>query len=176
MIGVLLVLIYFGMALLAAAVLLQPDRFTVSRSLVVAAPPAEVFSRINELRNWEAWSPWAKLDPDAERNYEGPQAGAGASVAWSGGETAGVGRMTIVESRPYESIELKLDMRRRFVGSNDVSFRLIPEEGGTRVVWTISGRSGLAVKFSNLVGIWDKIVGGEFERGLANLNASLAKG
>ncbi len=66
MIGVALVLLYFGLALLAAVVILQPDRFVVTRSAVIDAPPDVVFQHLNELRKWEGWSPWARLDPQAQ--------------------------------------------------------------------------------------------------------------
>jgi hypothetical protein len=75
MIGFILVVAYFGVALLAVALVLQPDRFTVTRSAIIDAPPNVVFRQINELRNWEAWSPWAKLDPQARTSYDGPAAG-----------------------------------------------------------------------------------------------------
>jgi hypothetical protein len=154
---------------------MQPNRFVVTRSAVVDAPPEEVFSHINELRNWEAWSPWAKLDPAARNSYEGPAAGAGAAFEWSGDKKVGAGRMTIIDSRPFESVDIKLDMRKPFAASNDVSFRLAPEGERTRVTWTMSGPNTLLSKAMGLVVNCDKICGDQFEAGLANLNALFAK-
>ena len=168
--GVLLVLLYFGMALIAAVIVMAPDRFGVSREAVVAAPPARVFALINELRNWESWSPWAKADPQQQITYSGPPAGPGASFEWSGNSKVGAGRLTIADSRPSEAIDIKLDFFRPFKGTNDAFFRLTPEGSGTRVAWTMTGRLSLIGKISNLINSCDKIIGPQFEQGLANLN------
>ena len=101
MTGFLLVILYFALAALAAWIIMRPNRFVVTRWRIVDAPPQEVFRHIDELRNWQAWSPWAKLDPAATNTYEGPAAGAGAVFAWSGDKKVGAGRMTIIDSRPY---------------------------------------------------------------------------
>lgn len=175
MTGFLLVILYFAMAALAAWIIMQPNRFVVTRSAVVDAPPEEVFRHINELRDWERWSPWAKLDPAARNSYEGPAAGAGAAFEWSGDKKVGAGRMTIIDSRPFESVDIKLDMRKPFAASNDVSFRLAPEGERTRVTWTMSGPNTLLSKAMGLVVNCDKICGDQFEAGLANLNALFAK-
>lgn len=179
MMGFLLVIVYFGLALLAAVIIMQADRFVVTRSAVVDAPPREVFRHINELRMWEAWSPWAGLDPRAQTSYAGPPAGEGAVFEWSGDGKVGAGRMTIVDSRPNERIDMKLEMRKPFAATNDVCFTLTPDGGGrdarTRVVWTMSGKNSLMSKAMGLVMNRDKIVGGQFEKGLAKLGAVVAK-
>ena len=96
--------------------------------------------------------------------------------AWSGDKKVGAGRMTIIDSRPFESVDIKLDMSKPFAASNDVSFRLSPEESGrTKVTWTMSGPSTLVSKAMNLVMNFDKTLGGRFETGLANLNAIFVK-
>lgn len=173
--GVLLVLLYFGLALAAAVIIMQPDRFVITREAIIDAPPDQVFVLINDLRKWEGWSPWAKLDPEARKSYIGPAAGAGAGVEWSGNNKIGAGSMTILESRPSERVDIKLDMLKPFKGSNDVSFRLSSEGERTRVAWTMTGRNSLISKAMNLIINYDKKVGGQFEAGLANLNA-LASG
>jgi hypothetical protein len=174
MTGFLLVILYFAMAAVAAWIVMQPNRFVVTRSAVVDAPAEEVFRHIDELRNWQAWSPWARLDPAAQNTYEGPEAGAGAAFAWSG-KKVGAGRMTIIDSRPFEAVDIKLNISKPFAASNDVSFRLAPEGARTRVTWTMSGPRPLIAKVMNLVMNIDKICGDQFESGLANLNAVFAK-
>jgi uncharacterized protein YndB with AHSA1/START domain len=173
--GVLLVLLYFGLALLAAVIIMQPDRFAVTREAVIGAPPERVFALINDLRSWEGWSPWAKLDPQAQKTYFGPSAGAGAGFEWSGNKKIGTGRMTIVSSVPSERIDLRLEIRKPFKGSSEAFFRLSKVDGGTRVAWTMTGRNTLLSKIMNLVMSCDKVVGAQFEVGLANLGA-LASG
>jgi len=176
MTGFFLVILYFAMAAVAAVIIMQPDRFVVTRSAVIDAPPEKVFGHINDLRNWREWSPWARLDPNAQNSFDGPAAGPGAAFEWAGDRKVGAGRMTIVDSRPFESVDIKLDMRKPIAASNDVSFRLEPEAGGrTRVAWTMSGRNTLISKAMSLVMNCDKMCGAQFESGLANLNAIFAK-
>jgi uncharacterized protein YndB with AHSA1/START domain len=176
MTGFLLVIFYFALAALAAWIIMQPNRFVVTRSRIIDAPPEEVFRHIDDFRNWRSWSPWAELDPAAINSYEGPAAGAGAVFAWSGDKKVGAGRMTIVDSRPYETVDIKIEMSKPFAASNDVSFRLSPEENGrTKVTWTMSGPSTLVSKAMNLAMNFERTLGGRFEAGLANLNALVAK-
>jgi uncharacterized protein YndB with AHSA1/START domain len=195
MIDLLLLAICIGAALLALAIFIQPDSFVVRREAVIDASPRKVFAAINTLRNWEFWSPWAKLDPNAETRYEGPGAGPGASYEWSGDNKIGAGRMTIVDSRPGERVALSLDMRKPFAATSDVTFVLSPEgeasdgpwlaralgfggdfgTGKTHVVWSMSGKASLIGRAMNLFMSRDKMIGAQFEKGLANLGALLSK-
>ena len=103
--------ILIGLAVLilgfVAFVAMQPSDFRVERSLTMAASPADAFAQVNDLRKWEAWSPWAKLDPDAKISFEGPEAGQGAAMSWACNDQVGEGKMTVVESRPNDEIKLK---------------------------------------------------------------------
>jgi uncharacterized protein YndB with AHSA1/START domain len=195
MTGLLFLVICYGAALFALAVYLQPDRFIVRREAVIDAPPRQVFAAINDLRNWTFWSPWAKLDPNAETRYEGPAAGPGAAFEWSGDKSVGAGRMTILDSQPGERVHLKLDMRKPFVATNDVTFFLAPDGeatqgrwlartlgfGGdagarkTQIVWSMSGDAGLMSRAMNIFVSRDRMIGDQFEKGLENLGAHLGK-
>jgi hypothetical protein len=84
----------------AILVVLQPDEFRVTRSTTISAPPAAVFDHVNDLRKWQAFSPWAKMDPEADVSFEGAPSGTGAVFTWSGNKEVGEGRMTIIASRP----------------------------------------------------------------------------
>src|SRR3954470_9739612 len=95
-------------AAFAAYVATRPDEFRLARTATIAAPPSAIFPHINDLRQWEAWSPWAKLDPNAKNEFGGPAAGAGAYMHWSGNNKIGEGKMTITESRPNEFIQFRL--------------------------------------------------------------------
>jgi hypothetical protein len=119
MTGFLLVILYFAMAAVAAVIIMQPDRFVVTRAAVIDAPPERVFGHINDLRKWEAWSPWARLDPAAQNSFEGPAAGPGAAFEWAGDRKVGAGRMTIVGSRPFESVDIKLEAHPGFRGDEN---------------------------------------------------------
>ena len=156
---------------LALLIARQPERFSVERSISVAAPLDQLFAQVNDLHNWEHWSPWAKRDPNMTKVYEGPAAGVGAIYRWSGNKEVGEGSNSIIESRPGELIRMQLEFLRPFQASNEVLFRFEPEGTGTRVSWHMSGRNNFISKAVHLVMDMDKLCGGDFELGLAQLKA-----
>src|SRR6185436_17101875 len=113
LIGIAVVIIVF---LMIAAT--RPEDFRVSRSATFSAPPEVVFPLVNDFHNWEAWSPWAKIDPAVKNTFSGPISGKGAGFAWSGNNKVGEGRMTITESRPSELILIQLEFLRPFKATN----------------------------------------------------------
>jgi hypothetical protein len=154
-------------------VAIQPSAFSVSRAATIAAPPAAVFAHVNELRKWDAWSPWAKKDPAAKVAYSGPASGVGSAFAWSGNKDIGEGQMTIVEARANERVGIRLDFVKPFAGSSDVAFDLKPAGAGTHVTWTLTGQHGFVERaFLLMMGIkMDQMVGADYEKGLAGLKA-----
>jgi len=153
----------------AEVVAMQPSEFHVERTATVAAPPASVFAHVDDLHKWEAWSPWAKLDPAAKVAYEGSPAGKGAGFTWSGNDKVGEGRMTIVESRPAELVDIKVDFTRPFAGSNSSTFTFKPEGDGTAVTWAMSGHQNFIEKAVCLVMNGKKMIGDQLDQGLAQL-------
>jgi len=154
-------------AIAVAVIATRPDSFRVERSSLVAAPPASVFPLVNDFHKWTAWSPWEKLDPNLKRSYEGPSEGAGAKYAWVGNSEVGEGRMTIVDSKAPGSISIKLEFLKPFASTSDTLFTFAPDGAGTRVTWTMSGRNNLMAKAFSVFMDMDKMVGPDFEKGLA---------
>ncbi len=163
----------FGLsALLAAFVLvvwLQPDDYRLTRSTTIAASAAEVFPHLNDLRQWDDWSPWAKLDPNAKISFEGPAAGSGAMFHWSGNDKIGAGTMTITESKPNERVRTRTDFIKPFEGISDSEFILSGQSHQTNVIWTMTGRHNFISKAICLVMSMEKTVGPDFEKGLMQL-------
>ena len=153
----------------AVVVAMQPAEFGVSRSATMKAPRSEVFAQINDLRRWEAWSPWAKLDPNAEVFYEGPSAGTGAVFGWSGNDEIGAGKMTITESKPDELIRMRLEFTRPMEDSADTEFTFAAEGDGSVVTWTMSGENNFVAKAICMFMDMDAMVGAQFEEGLKNI-------
>ena len=166
MLPMLLAIVFIAL-LFIVVIIGQPDEFAVTRSVKMAAPPEKIFPNVNELRRWEAWSPWAKLDPNCKMTYDGPPAGIGASYAWAGNRKVGEGRLTIIESRPAELIRIKLDFLTPFKATNTAEFAIQPEGSQTGVTWSISGKNNFMSKAFGLFMNCDKVVGGDFEKGLA---------
>ncbi|MBV8900407.1 MAG: SRPBCC family protein [Verrucomicrobia bacterium] len=163
-------------ALVAAGLLLvaiQPSEFWIARTARIPAPVATVFTQVNDFRRWAAWSPWARLDPAMKVSYDGAPVGTGASYAWSGNHRVGEGRSTITESRPNELIRIKLEFVRPFAGTNDTEFTFQPDGHATAVTWSMSGKRNFVMKAVGLFMNCDKMCGGQFERGFANLKAVL---
>ena len=152
-------------------VAMQPGEFRVTRSGAMPAPAAAVFPHVNELRKWEAWSPWARLDPNAKSTFEGPAAGTGAAMAWAGNKNVGEGKMTIVESRAGELVQFRLEFYKPFKATNTALFTFRPDGDRTVVTWSMSGTNSFMGKVINVFINCDRMVGGQFEQGLANLRA-----
>ena len=150
-------------------VVMQPSSLRVSRTATISAPPEEVFAHVNNLRKWQAWSPYDKRDPKMQRTYEGPEEGTGASYVWNGNNEVGEGRSTIVESRPGELVEFKLEFVRPFAGTNTARFSFEPRGEQTAVTWALDCKCGFCAKAMGLFISMDKMIGNDFEAGLANL-------
>jgi len=164
LIGLVLIL-----GLIAVVAALQPSDFKVTRSITVSASPATVFGQVNDLHQWQAWSPWAKLDPNAKMDYQGPQAGVGSSFHWAGNKEVGEGTMTISESHPNDLVRFNLDFVKPFEGHNTAEFHFKPEGDRTVVDWSMEGKKNFIFKVVGLFVNCDKMVGGQFEKGLAEL-------
>jgi hypothetical protein len=157
------------LAVFAIVIALRPSDFQVARCATIVAPPEAVFPHVNDLHNWEAWSPWLELDPNAKKTYQGPPAGVGASFSWDGNYKVGAGQMTITESRPHELIRFKLDFLRPMKGTNIAEFTFHQDGAQTIVTWSMSGQLNFVAKIFHLIINCDKMVGSQFEKGLAQL-------
>ena len=166
---VLAIVVFFGIAAM------QPAEFSISRSTTVNAAPAKVFSQVNDFHKWENWSPWAKMDPSMKTTYEGPASGAGASYSWAGNSKVGEGKMSITQVKPSEQVLIQLDFLKPFKASNLTTFDFKAESKTTVVTWTMSGKNNLFAKAMHMVMNMDKMIGPDFEKGLAQMKAEAEK-
>ena len=160
-------------ALLAYAAF-KPDSFRLSRSVVIAAPPERVFPLINDLRRFNEWNPFAKMDPAGVMTYDASSAGVGGAYSWQG-EKTGEGRMQITESVPGQRVTARLDFRKPFEAHNVVDFSVQAAGGGTTVTWAMHGPMPYLNRLMTIFFDMDKTVGKDFEAGLANLKALAEK-
>lgn len=176
MINIILTVIAVAVVLLIIAASRQPDEFRVSRSATLPAAPSVVFPRVNDLHQWEAWSPWARLDPNAKNSFEGPAAGTGAVMRWAGNKNVGEGSMTITESRENELVRFRLEFLKPFKATNTADFVFKPQGDRTQVTWSMYGRNNF---LSKVIGVFincEKMVGEQFEQGFANMKAVIEEG
>ena len=143
--------------------------FQITRSTTIAAPAVVVFAQVNDFHKWDAWSPWAKLDPTMKQTHEGASAGPGAIYTWSGNKDVGEGRMTLTESRANELVRIKLEFLKPFPAINTTEFSFKPEGTQTAVVWSMTGTNNFMAKAFCMFMNMDKMVGGDFEKGLVQL-------
>jgi hypothetical protein len=167
-----LLAVIFIAFLFAIVIAGRPDEFVISRSALIAASPDRVFSHVNELKKWEDWSPWAKIDPNAKSTFEGPAAGIGSSMAWDGNNKVGAGKMTIVESQPSSLVGIRLEFLRPFQATNAAEFNFRPDAAQTLVTWSMTGKNNF---FFKVFMDCDAMVGKDFEKGLASLKAVAEK-
>lgn len=162
-----------GLVLLVAAfavvVHFQPDDYRLTRTTVIAAPAEAVFAKVNDLKRWEEWSPWAKLDPNAKITFEGPNAGVGASFRWDGNDKVGAGTMTIIESKPNDRVATRTDFIKPFEGTSRTDFVFSQAGNQTNVIWSMSGTHNFFSKAICLVMNMEKMLGPDVERGLVQL-------
>jgi hypothetical protein len=161
-----IVLVVGGLAVIVA---MRPSEFRIERRTTIAAPAPAVFAQVNDFHNWQAWSPWAKLDPEAKNSFEGAPAGPGAMFAWAGNSKVGEGRMTITESRPSELVRIKLEFLKPFAATNTAEFAFKPEGDRTAVTWSMFGHNSFISRAVFLFVNMDKTLGSEFDKGLASM-------
>lgn len=162
--------------ILVIVVAVQPSRYSVARSIHIAASPSAVFPHVSNLRNTVVWSPWVKLDPTAKQTFEGPDAGVGSINAWDGNKHVGAGRQTIVACQTDQRVVIKLEFFRPFAAVCEASYTLKAENGGTVVTWAMQGTNNFMAKAFSLVMSCEKMIGGPFEEGLANLKRVVERG
>ena len=170
-IGIIIAVLIAGVLILAAT---RPDTFRVERSTGIKAPPEKIFALINDFDRWGAWSPWEKKDAAMKRTF-GAKSGKGATYAWEGNKDVGQGRMEIADSVPPSRIAIKLDFVKPFEAHNDVVFVLEPKGDTTQVRWTMQGHTPYFAKIIHVFIDMDKMVGKDFEAGLASLKAAAEK-
>ena len=166
-------------AVLIAGVLvvaaLRPDDFSVQRSASIKAPADKIYPMLVDFRQWPGWSPWEKLDPTMTRTLGGAASGPGATYAWSGSGKVGAGRMEILDASAPAKVSIKLDFIKPFEGHNVTEFTLVPKGDQTEVTWLMHGPAPFVSKLMGLFVDMDKMIGKDFETGLANLKAASEK-
>jgi uncharacterized protein YndB with AHSA1/START domain len=168
---ILLVLVLAVIGVVFGLAMRKPDTFRIERKAIINAAPEVVFRHLSEFRAWADWSPWETKDPAMRKDYGARTEGVGAYYGWEGNNKVGKGSMTITEATPPNRLLLRLDFEKPFKASNSVDFTLASIGPGTEIVWGMSGKANLMSKIMGLFMDMDRMVGPDFESGLANLKA-----
>src|SRR5262245_41297396 len=161
-------------AILLIVVALRPADFRVERSATIAAPAAALFEQVNDHHKFGVWNPFMKLDPKVKNTYSGPDSGVGAVCSWEGNSKIGAGSATIIESKPGELVRERMAWLRPMKGTSTVEFRFKPANDKTVVTWAMYGKNGFMGKLFSLFMDCEKMVGPQFEQGLADLGKVVA--
>ena len=165
---------YSFIALVAALLLYaatKPDTFHVERSTIIKASPEKIFAVLSDFRQSESWSPYEKKDPAMKRTISGPPSGKGAVYEFDGNKEVGTGRLEITDAASPSKVVIALDMLKPFEGHNTIEYTLDPKGEFTRVTWSMHGRQPYIGKVMSIFMDCDKMIGKDFEAGLANLKA-----
>jgi uncharacterized protein YndB with AHSA1/START domain len=170
--AILLALAIIAVVLFAAT---KPSTFSVRRRATVNAPAEKIFAVLSDFHQWRGWSPWENRDPELKRSYEGSDRGKGAVYAWDGNKNVGAGRMEILEATTPSKILIKLDFFKPFETHNTAEFTMLPQDNATDVNWAMQGPAPFMHKVMQVFMNMDKMIGRDFETGLANLKTLLEK-
>ena len=153
----------------------KPNKLRVQRAISIKAPPERIFSLISDFHQWLAWSPYEQKDPAMKRTYGGAERGTGAVYAWDGDGNVGSGRMEILETSAPQKIVIKLDFFKPFEGHNTAEFTMLPQGDATHVTWLMHGPANFMSRLIQVFLNLDKMIGKDFEAGLANLKTLTEK-
>ena len=168
---VILVILLVVVAAILILAAMKPATFRITRATSINASPEKIFPLIADFRAWSAWSPWEKMDPALKRTYAGSASGTGAVYEWEGNSKVGKGRMEIIDAPPPSRVAIKLDFLKPFEAHNTAEFTLMPRGNTTDVTWAMHGPNLFIGKVMSLFVSMDRMVGKDFETGLANLKA-----
>ena len=154
---------------------MQPEDFRIQRSTTVNAPPERIYPHLADFRAWAPWSPWEKKDPAMKRTFSGPDSGVGAAYAWEGDKNVGTGKMTILEATAPGKVVIKLEFLKPFEATNTAEFTLQPQGASTTITWAMTGKNNFLAKVMCVFMNMEKMVGPDFEAGLAGLKAIAEK-
>jgi hypothetical protein len=162
------------LAIIFILAIVAPKSYDVNRSIVISRPRSDVFEYLKYLKNMDHWSPWAKKDPNMDKKFRGTDGEVGAVSYWNGNKDVGEGEQEITGILPGERIEGELRFLKPWKSQSDCY--LITEdtpEKGTKVTWGFKGRNKFPIGIMMLFMNMDKMVGKDFEEGLASLRSQL---
>lgn len=165
-----LIAVAIAVVALVAFVATRPDDFRVARTIRITATPNAVHALIADFMQWPRWSPYEHRDPAMKRTLGATTKGKGAVYSWDGNNQVGAGRMEILDDS-LAKIVIQLDISRPFEGHNVVEFAIVPSGNEVEVTWAMSGPAKLVTKLMGLVVDMDKMIGKDFEAGLAKLKS-----
>lgn len=136
--------LWVGLFLLALILIsfLLPSEVKVKRSIEVSAPIDRVFEQVSDLRNWEKWDPWKRMDPTMIITFSNPPVGEKAFYKWeSQNKKMGKGTMTLSRVLTNEEIHTTVNFED---GDNvGTKFRFAHKGDNIEVTWSMEYNVGM---------------------------------
>ena len=145
------------------------DTYVVERSKKIAAAPADVFTHVVDLHEWNKWSPWDAIDPNMTKTYTGEAGQVGSAYHWTGNRKVGEGQMTVTEVESPSRVAIALKFIKPFKSESDTELLVTPDGEGSDVTWRMTGQHTRITKIMGIFRSMDKMVGPDFEKGLTSL-------
>lgn len=152
-----------------------PAKREVSRSIEIDRPAKMIYRTINSMHNFNQWSPWAKLDPQAQYTFSGPKTGVGSSMLWKGNDQVGSGKQTIIEAEKNKLIKTELFFDGQGDGPSHAQLTLTENNGTTQVTWTFNAdfKDNIISRYFGIM--IENMLGPQYEKGLTNLKTLVEK-
>ena len=147
----------------------KESQFNYQRSGLIKAPASKIYPYLVNFKLGHQWSPYEQKDPSMKKTFSGPEGQVGSIMEFEGNSEVGSGKLEILKMVPDESVEIRLTMLKPFQAENIVRYKLSPEANGTLFTWSMSGDGGFLGKLIATVIDCEKMVGGQFSEGIANL-------
>ncbi|MET0857086.1 MAG: SRPBCC family protein [Telluria sp.] len=154
---------------------MQPDSFSVRRSIAVKAPPEKIAPLLTDFHQWASWSPWEKLDPNMKRTFSGAASGKGAVYEWEGNSDVGKGRMEILDASTPANTVVNLAFLEPVESHSTTEFTLTPQGDTTTVTWNMHGPMPFVSKLMTVFMNMDDMIGKDFDKGLGQLKTAAEK-
>lgn len=174
MLNILFSLLVVALIVIMALALRKPDEFRVTRSATFKAPVDKIFPYLNNKKLSHQWSPWVRMEPEAQYVFTGPEEGVGAGLTWEGKKT-GAGKLVVTESEPNKRVRFRLEFIRPMKAVNTAEYMLMEQGNSTVVTWTMFGPNNFIGKVMSLFMNCEKMVGDQFEQGFRNLKEIVEK-
>ena len=153
---------------------IAPKTYDVFRSIEINKPKSEVFEYLKYLEKQREWSPWEKRDPNMEHKFSGTDGTVGAISYWKGNKDVGEGEQEITKIEEGSRIEAELRFFKPWKSQSDCYLEVDEiSRDNTKVTWGFSGRNKFPMSLMMLFMSMDKMVGKDFEEGLASLKTKL---
>lgn len=162
--GVIAVLIVLVLALTYTA----STKMHVEREIDINAPKALIKDQIIYFDKMYDWSPWSKIDPDSDVEFEGEHGKVGSKFSWAGNEEVGKGNMEITSIEENE-INVLLTFIEPWEGTAETYYLFEEKDDVVTVKWGFDSEMGRPENIITLFRDDEVKLERDYDKGLQNL-------